>query len=237
MRVSLFLLLTLPFSLLIAAEDPWTTLAFDKDLTVWKPIRPGGYVLAAEVAMDEKNPRMLVGKDTGNVFVTMKGCPDLITKEKFGDVEVQAEFLIPKGSNSGIKLNGQYEIQIRDTAGAKELTGDSLGGIYPKAELGPPYRYLDKGVAPKVNAAKPAGEWQSLHIIFRAPRFEGEKKVANAKFVKVVLNGQLIHENQEVDAPTGAAYKDKESATGPLLLQTDHGGVAFRNVKIRPLGK
>jgi hypothetical protein len=230
-------LLLLACPCLLAAEDGWTSLTFDKDLTAWKAIKPDGYVLAAEVAIDEANPRRLVGKDAGGVFVTPKGCPDLITKEKFGDVEVQVEFYIPKGSNSGVKLNGQYEIQIRDTAGAKNLTGDSLGGIYPKAELLPTYHHIDKGIAPKVNAAKPAGEWQTLHIIFQAPRFEGEKKVANAKFLKVVLNGQLIHENQEVDAPTGAAYKDKESATGPLLLQTDHGGVAFRNVKIRPLGK
>lgn len=221
--------------LALTADPAWQPLPFDKELTAWKAIKPGGYGFAKDVAISTTEPRVLVGKDEGGVFVAPKGCPNLVTKEKFGDVEVELEFLIPKGSNSGVKLNGQYEIQIRDTAAAKNLTGDSLGGIYPKAELTPTYRYLDKGVAPKVNAAKPAGEWQTLHIVFRAPRFAGDKKTANAKFVKVTLNGQVIHENQEMDAPTGHAHKDKESATGPLLLQTDHGGIAFRNVKVRAL--
>jgi hypothetical protein len=231
MRCLLILLLACPA--VRAADGAWLALSFDNDLTAWKPIKPGGYTLASDVTVSDTDPKLLVAKETGGVFVAPKGCPNLVTKDKFGDVEVQLEFYIPKGSNSGVKLNGQYEIQIRDTAGAKDLTGDSLGGIYPKAELTPTYRYLDKGVAPKVNAARPAGEWQTLHIVFRAPRFDGDKKTENAKFVKVVLNGQLIHENQEIDAPTGHAYKDKESATGPLLLQTDHGGIAFRNVKTR----
>jgi hypothetical protein len=152
-------------------------------------------------------------------------------------VEAHVEFLIPKGSNSGVKMMGLYEIQILDTHGAKELSGDSCGGIYPRAEDKPRYHHIDKGVAPKVNAAKPAGEWQTLDIIFKAPRFDAAgKKIANAKFVKVTLNGQVVHENVEVECPTGAAWRLKpEVAKGPLLLQSDHGPVAFRNVRIRPL--
>jgi len=223
---------------LLAADDGWKPLPFDKELTAWRPVKDG-FVLAGDAAIDEKNARHLAGKDGSGVFVTPKGCANLVSKESFGDVEARFEFLIPKGSNSGIKFNGQYEIQIRDTAAQKveELTGDSLGGVYPKAELLPKYRHLDKGVPPKVNAAKPAGEWQTLHIVFKAPRFDGDKKVANAKFVKVVLNGQVVHEEVELLAPTGHAHVNKEAATGPLLLQSDHGGVAFRKVEVRPLGK
>jgi hypothetical protein len=218
--------------------NAWRDLsAGDKAFDGWKaPV--GDWTLAESVAMDAEKPKTLTFKPGVGVLVNgPKGrARDLVTKESFGDVEAHVEFLIPKGSNSGVKFHAHYEIQIMDTFGKQELTGDSCGGIYPRAEQQPKYHHIDKGTAPKVNAAKPAGEWQTLDIIFRAPRFDSEgKKTENARFVKVVLNGQLIHDNAEVQYPTGHAWnKRKEVPTGPLLLQGDHGPVAFRNVRIRP---
>jgi hypothetical protein len=73
-------------------------------------------------------------------------------------------------------------------------------------------------------------------VLFLAPRFNAQgKKTANARFVKVILNGQVIHENVDLKTPTGHAWRNKEVAQGPLLLQADHGPVAFRNVRVRPL--
>jgi hypothetical protein len=87
-----------------------------------------------------------------------------------------------------------------------------------------------------VNAAKAAGEWQTLDVVWHSPRFNDKgEKVANAKIVKATLNGQVIHENQELKTPTGSNHTKKETAKGPFMLQADHGPVAFRNVKIRPL--
>ena len=107
------------------------------------------------------------------------------------------------------------------------------------SEERPRYHYLDKGVPPRVNAARPAGEWQSLDIVFRAPRFDARgRKVANARFVRVALNGKVVHQDVEVRHPTGSAWRlKKEVARGPLLLQADHGPVAFRNVRVRPAGR
>jgi hypothetical protein len=159
---------------------------------------------------------------------------DLYTKEKYGDVELHMEFCIPKGSNSGVKFHGHYEIQINDSFGKKDLTGDDCGGVYPRAELSPRYRHIDKGIAPRVNACKAPGEWQSLDVVFLAPRLDKDgKKIANAKLVKAMLNDQVIHENQELETPTGHNHTKKEVATGPLMLQGDHGPVAFRNIKVR----
>ena len=59
---------------------------------------------------------------------------------------------------------------------AKKLTGSDCGGIYPRAELLPRYHHLDDGYAPKVNSARPAGEWQTLDLIFKAPRFDRSGK-------------------------------------------------------------
>ena len=70
----------------------------------------------------------------------------------------------------------------------------------------------------------------------QGPRFDSEgKKIRNARFDKVVLNGQVVHENVELNTPTGNAWKLKEIARGPLLLQGDHGPVAFRKIRVREI--
>jgi len=78
--------------------------------------------------------------------------------------------------------------------------------------------------------------WQTLDIVFQAPRFDAAgKKTANARIVRAVLNGQVIHENQELLTPTGDRWKNPEMAEGPIMLQGDHGPIAFRNVRVRPV--
>jgi hypothetical protein len=216
-----------------AEEKGWLDLS---DLEAWR--KPTGDWLTADgVGLDADNPRLLVARPGKGMLVNgRKGrTPDLLSKQSFGDVEFHAEFLISRRSNSGIKFEGLYEIQICDSWGVKEPKGSDCGGIYPRAELRPTYHYLDNGRPPRSNACKKPGEWQTLDVVFRAPRFDAAgKKMANARFVKVVLNGQVIHEDVEVPTPTGHAWHDKEVASGPLLLQGDHGPVAFRNVRARP---
>jgi hypothetical protein len=100
-----------------------------------------------------------------------------------------------------------------------------MGGIYTTA-------------APKKNACRKPGEWQKFVIQFEAPRFdEAGKKTGNARFVKVVLNDEVIHENVEVKGPTPGNLGHKEAATGPLMFQGDHGPVTFRNIKVTAKGR
>jgi hypothetical protein len=146
---------------------------------------------------------------------------DLYTEQKFGDCTVEVEFMVPRGSNSGVYLMGEYEVQILDSYGKKKLAYGDVGGIYNTS-------------APRVNAARRPGEWQKFVIDFRAPRFKDGKKAANARFVRVTLNGTLVQENVEVKGPTTSALTGREAPTGPLLLQGDHGPVAFRNLTITP---
>jgi hypothetical protein len=101
-------------------------------------------------------------------------------------------------------------------------------------------RWINKknvdGHSPAVNASKPAGEWQTFDIVFRAPRFDPSgKKTADAKVVKIVHNGKVIHENLELHAPTRGALWEDEKPTGPLRLQGDHGPVAFRNLQVKSI--
>jgi predicted nucleic acid-binding protein len=234
----------LPLLLLLAAGGlpgaealGWTDLSGGKGLDAWKG-PTGAWLVASDAELNPDNPRLLRGKPGTGVLVNgARGqAPDLVSKQAFGDAEVHVEFLIPRRSNSGVKLMGLYEIQIYDSWGVKTPTAGDCGGIYPRAELKPVYHHIDKGIPPRVNAAKPPGEWQTLGITFRAPRFDGKgKKTANARFVRVVLNGRVVHEGVEVPTPTGHAWHDPEPAAGPLLLQGDHGPVAFRNVRVRPL--
>jgi hypothetical protein len=220
-----------------AAGEGWIDLTASRTFDAWKP-PTGGWAVVGEVHLDAGNPkRLAVEPGTGAVYNGPTGrASNLVTKESFDDVEAHVEFLIPKGSNSGVKFEGVYEIQIFDSWGKADVTGSDCGGIYPRAELLPRYHYLDEGHPPRVNAALPAGQWQTLDVIFRAPRFDASgKKAADARFDKVVLNGQVIHEGVAVASPTGNAWVRKETPRGPLLLQADHGPVAFRNVRIRPL--
>jgi hypothetical protein len=131
--------------------------------------------------------------------------------------------MVPKGSNSGVYVMGVYEVQILDSYGKAndKLTQGDLGALYSAA-------------APKVNAAKKPGEWQKFLIDFQAPKFEGTKKVSNAKFLKVTLNDVVLHENVELKAATPGGLSGSEAPTGPLMFQGDHGIVAFRNIKVTP---
>ncbi|OWK43891.1 3-keto-disaccharide hydrolase [Fimbriiglobus ruber] len=236
-----------PASPVVAAEpDGWTDLLKSGKDSPWKSVDKN-WIFTDSVSLAPAKPdapaktprtKLLAAApvEGGGVWVNGGGrVPDLITKQSFGDCEVHVEFLIAEKSNSGIKFHAVYEIQILDSYGKKtELSGDDCGGIYPRAELKPNYHHIDKGTPPKVNAAKPAGEWQTLDVVWQSPRFDDKgEKTANAKVVKAILNGQVIHEDQELKTPTGNNYTKKETPTGPFMLQADHGPVAFRNVKIK----
>lgn len=158
---------------------------------------------------------------------------DLVTTTEQGDCEAHIEFVVSKGSNSGVYFMGKYEIQILDSYGKTDFTSHDCGGIYERWIDGKGY----DGVPPRVNASRPAGEWQTFEVIFRAPRFdEGGKKIENARFVEVKHNGLVIHKDVELKGPTRGAMKaDEEKPTGPLRLQGDHGPVAYRNIKIRSI--
>lgn len=165
-----------------------------------------------------------------------KKIPFLQTKEKFQDVHMKLEFMVPKGSNSGVYFMGRYEIQILDSFGRKKAGSGDLGGLYQRYdEERNPKGY--EGVAPKVNAAKKPGEWQTMEVIFRAPRFSKDgSKMQHAKFMKVLVNDQLVHENQVAKGPTRSSkFNDETAKPAALYFQGDHGPIAIRNIELKPL--
>jgi hypothetical protein len=159
---------------------------------------------------------------------------NIYTNTKFGDCELYVEFMVPAGSNSGVYLQGLYEVQVFDSYGKEKPTTSDCGAIY--------HRWINEkpvgGSPPLANASAKPGEWQSFHIWFQAPRFDaGGKKTSNAKFIRVLHNSVLVQQSVEVDGGTRAHMEIAEAPLNPLYLQGDHGPVAFRNIYIRAAQK
>ncbi|HZL38547.1 MAG TPA: DUF1080 domain-containing protein [Tepidisphaeraceae bacterium] len=203
------------------------------DYTGWKfrdPERSKVWSIA-EAMLDPDDPKKLIParstekQEGGNMLRGAGHGTDIYTTRSFGDCQLHVEFMIPDGSNSGVYLMGQYEVQVLSNFGKPDsaLGPGDCGGIYNTK-------------APTTNALKPYGQWNSYDITFRAPRFDTSgKKTENAKFIKVVFNGKLIHQNVQAPKPTGSELPGGEKPRGPVLLQGDHGICAFRNLRIEPL--
>ncbi|MEM7382355.1 MAG: family 16 glycoside hydrolase, partial [Bacteroidota bacterium] len=198
----------------------------------------GNWQIGGNAFADRKMDRNLVLKKGSGVLANllqddMKA--NLFTNLEHGDMELEIDVMMPKGSNSGLYFQGRYEIQLLDSWGVDEVKHGDMGGIYQRwnkdAEEG---QNGYEGYAPALNAAKAPGLWQHLKIIFHAPRFDDSgNKLENARFEEVWLNGELIHKDQEVSGPTRAAAFTDEKPLGPLMLQGDHGPVAFKNIRYK----
>jgi hypothetical protein len=219
-------LIALTFAVAPAPADEARFPFNGKDLTGWKTKAPASrsHWKIGTAALVPNHPDTIQLGEGGSDLVNVEGKGvDIYTEAKHGDARIEVEVFVPRRSNSGIYVMGEYEVQVLDSYGKKRLGGGDMGALYNAAP-------------PKVNASKPPGEWQKYVIEFRAPKFDAAgKKTANAKFVKVVLNDQVLHENVEMKGVTPTGVTGKESATGPLMFQGDHGPVAYRNIKITPL--
>ena len=207
-----------------------------ENLDGWQ--KAGNWVTANSVSLNRTNDHLFVIEPGKGIIVNgpIGRTVELLTKQEFGDCQVHVEFCVSKKSNSGVYLMGRYEVQVYDSFGVEkdQYPGIECGGIYARWDDKKKERI--EGHSPRVNVSKPAGEWQSFDITFRAPRFDASgKKTENAKFAKVIHNGTVVHENVEVTGPTRATISETEVAAGPLRLQGDHGPVAYRNIRIKPL--
>lgn len=215
-----------------AAETEKTALT-GSDLEAWRAPH-GQWQVMDDVRAGGEGGRMLLGSAGQGVIVNgpTGRTSNLLSKLEHGDVEAHIEFMVPKGSNSGVYFQARYEIQILDSWGVEHPKHGDCGGIYERWKDNRGY----EGRPPRVNASREPGQWQSFDVVFRAPRFDAAgRKIANARFVKVVHNGTVVHENVEVTGPTRASTFGDEKALGPLMLQGDHGPVAYRNLWLKPV--
>lgn len=222
----------------VFAQFPMTELslqdlsAFQSTAANWQIVGKVQAPFAKEKSLDtQKGTSVLVNLPDG------KNKAQLFTKFEHGDIDLELEVMMPGGSNSGVYLQGRYEIQLLDSWGKERPTFGDMGGIYQRWDDSQPDGQKGyEGTAPLVNAAQAPGLWQHLRISFQAPRFDAQgKKVQNARILFVELNGITIHENVELTGPTRGSYVGggNEAPMGPIVIQGDHGPVAFRNIKYR----
>ena len=205
-----------PFVSLAPPSDAIVLLGNNNDVSRWQMTQGGGPVS---------------WPIEGGVLSSGKGM--IRTKQDdFTDYQLHVEFATPsdvKGNsqgrgNSGVFLNGVFEIQVLDSYENKSYADGQASAMYGQ-------------IPPMVNASRPPGEWQSYDIIFRGPKFNGTT-LEKPAVVTVLHNGVAVHAADQFWGPT--AHKanppyEPSNAKGPIGLQ-DHGNpVRFRNIWIRPL--
>jgi hypothetical protein len=190
---------------------------------------------------DGKNLDNWTGKDggaptwtlrDGYVEPTGKQFNDLVSRDKYMDFDLHVEFWIPrmegaKGQgrgNSGVYLQGRYEIQILDNF--------QVGGTKPEQMCGALYGIQ----GPSQNVCKPPEEWQTFDISFQAPRADAKGNVTQPGRVTLLHNGVKVLDDVAVDKVTGSALDKQQGSPGPIMLQNHGSAVRFRNIKIRPRG-
>jgi hypothetical protein len=211
------------------------------DLNAFRQPVSANWSLAANVNADLTKPNSLTTQAGNGILVCQPTGKygtqyNLQTEAQHGDADVELDFMMARESNSGVYLQGRYEVQLFDSWGKLNPTTLDVGALYERWDDSRPDGQKGyEGHPTRQNAGKAPGLWQHLKVVFQAPRFDAAgRKTENARFLRVELNGVLIHENVAVTGPTRAAQYDTEAARGPLMLQGDHGAVAFKNITITP---
>ncbi|MDG3004779.1 3-keto-disaccharide hydrolase [Paludisphaera mucosa] len=256
-RAALFLLLVV-LSSSCPASDDWTPLFNGKDLAGWKFRNPDArklWVACDEVKLDPSNPGRLlpVGEGGGAGAVLLCGedgrASDIMTVEDFGDYELHLEFTVPRGSNSGVYNRGLFEIQIFDSFGAAKPAFHDCGALYERA-------------SPPENLARAPGAWQTYDVTMKGKTIsltwngkvvyrdmdvrygetdedaferltnENEGKPPELRVRLERKDGKYVGFFGEGCTRSGLDGPDRP---GPILLQGDHGPVAFRDIRIRRL--
>ena len=201
----------------------------DGDRTInWVGVRPptwpaadanGKHAYGTPVALFDGKSLEAFGPQTGDKILNWEVADgiatntpkssNLVSKQKFTNFRLEAEYKLGPASNSGIYLRGRYELQVLDDFGKPPDTHSHMA--------------LYGWTAPRVNAGKPTGEWQTMEAVLVGNR------------LSVTLNGQKVHDNTEVQAITGGALDANEAAPGPIMIQGDHAKVWFRKLVVTPI--
>ena len=170
------------------------------------------------------------------ILICKSGTGNIYSKRKFGSAQIHVEFAVPSmpnahgqaRANSGVYLQGRYEIQILDSYDNPTYANGSGGALYGQ-------------YAPLVNVSRPPGEWQVYDIIFHAPKCGTDRQVAMPGTVTVLYNGVLVQDNVTIRGRTTSSDNTDPCEDGPLMLQDHYHPdvketfMQFRNIWVRPL--
>ena len=166
---------------------------------------------------------------SGGAMTVKKGTSGVMTKKEFGDIQLHLEFATPSKvegegqgrGNSGVYLQGIYEVQVLDSYNNETYPDGMLGAVYTQH-------------IPLVNPCRPPGKWQVYDMIFRAAKYDSSGKVVKKAVVTVFLNGVLIQDHVET-GPTPGGPRNEEQPEGPIFLQNHGNPVSYRNIWVREL--
>ncbi len=226
-RLNAAFLLVVPLSLAVAEQEP-------------RPIDPGPPPSDAIILFDGKDLSQWDSDEGGKArweikdgTMVVNGTGGIHTKQGFGDCQLHIEWATPSEvsgegqgrGNSGIFLQGRYEIQVLDSWRNPTYFNGMAGSVYSQYQ-------------PLVNASRKPGEWQSYDIIYHAPRFNESGSVQKPGTVTILQNGVLVQDNVEIKGRTAMQPPhtyEKHRAKEPLSLQDHNCPVKYRNIWIREL--
>lgn len=167
------------------------------------------------------------------ILTMVKSSGDIRTKQGFGDIQLHVEWRAPAEvvgdgqgrGNSGIFLQGQYEVQVLDSYENSTYSNGQAGSVY-------------KQHIPLVNACRPPGEWQAYDIVFIAPRFNEDGNLFSPAVLTVLHNGLLIQNHVTLKGVTlsrGRPSYKSHDLKQPIMLQDHRNPVSYRNIWVREL--
>ena len=208
-------------------QPKWVTPKYDG-----KPVPPPADATVLFDGKDLSKWRNKSWKVEDGAMVCTKGSQ--VSVDEFGDMQLHLEFFIPKGlkgygqkrGNSGVFPMGKYEIQVLNCYDNRTYPDGQCAALYGQKP-------------PDVNACRPAGEWQSFDIYFKAPVFN-DRKLAQAAYVTVYHNNVMVHDNAAFLGPALwrklASYRP-HGPKGPISLQAHGSPVRYRSIWVRPLDR
>lgn len=248
MVVNLVILSAALLSLAVYPAEPQQSQGDPKLTEVWEPV-PRVVTPGVGAAVPSDAIVLFDGKDLSEwqhadrstakwsiaegAFTVAKGAGDIRTKRAFGDCQLHIEWRAPAQiegdgqgrGNSGVFLQGRYEVQVLDSYNNRTYSNGQAASIY-------------KQHIPLVNASRKPGEWQTYDIFFRAPRFAENGNVLTPAYLTVVHNGVLVQDHAEIKGSTvfiGSPSYQRHNPKEPLVLQDHANPVSYRNVWIREL--
>jgi len=205
------------------------------------PDHPGRPPSDATVLFDGKDLSQWAAADNGpakwtlgdGYFATVPGTGYIHTRQAFGDCQLHVEWATPNPphgvdqdrGNSGVFLQGLYEVQVLDSYNSATYADGQAAAIYGQ-------------YPPLVNACRPPGEWQTYDIVFHGPRFDSAGKLLRPATITVIQNGVLVQDHVTILGPTEHGQRPPYKVTPgrlPLALQDHNHPVRFRNIWIREL--
>ncbi len=240
---------TIFLALLVIGTSTFAQIKDPKATEVWEPVprkvTPGttnsappsdAIVLFDGSNLNEwasRNSKGAAKWDVANSIMTVKpGTGDIISKRKFGDIQLHIEWRSPlvvesEGQgrgNSGVFLQERYEVQVLDSYESRTYSNGQAGAIYKQS-------------IPLVNATRPHDQWETYDIIYSAPVFNEDGVKVKSAYITVLHNGVLIQNHQEIKGTTEYIGLPKNDAHGKasIILQDHSNTTSFRNIWVREL--